>query len=555
MNGALLLKHYEQIADVPEAIPRLRRFVLDLAVRGKLVDQDSADEPASEFLNRIAAEEARRKKGGDKIELGEARKFTVPVGWELVPLGNVVARHVGGGTPSKTNSAYWDGEIRWASVKDVGKSKFLDDTIDRITPEGLANSSSNLVDAGNLIVVTRMGLGKVSINRTEVAINQDLRALKFYSGVNVEYAYSFFLTHAFEGTGLTVKGIKVAELLAFPFPLPPLAEQNRIVAKVDELMELCDRLQAARESREAERDKLTEASLARLNSPDPETFSDDARFTLANLTSLTTRTDQTKKLRQTILNLAVRGKLVEQDPNDEPADVAVERLKTAREAMIQRKEVKKTRAAPDVSVSEMAFSLPPGWCWERFHTVMDVRDGTHDSPPDYHEADGYPLVTSKDFKNGEIDFSSARRISPADHAAISIRSRVTRNDILFSMIGGNIGNQVIVQTDRQFSIKNVALFKFYDPTDFIPRYAKILTEHLAQNLQSNASGGAQPFVSLGYLRNLAVAVPPVAEQHRIVGMVDQLMALCDQLEANLTEGEQFRSRLLESVLHHALEPA
>jgi type I restriction enzyme, S subunit len=156
-----------------------------------------------------------------------------------------------------------------------------------------------------------MGLGKVSINRIPVAINQDLRALFLSTHISVDYTYNFFLTHGFEGTGLTVKGIKLQELLSIPFPLPPLAEQHRIVAKVDELMALLDRLETTRIQRETTRDRLTTASLTRLTAPETtaEVFPIHARFALDNLDQLTSRPEQIKALRQTILNQAVRGGL------------------------------------------------------------------------------------------------------------------------------------------------------------------------------------------------------------------------------------------------------
>ena len=267
MNPAQLLAHFERISEAPDAVARLRRFILDLAVRWKLVEQDPEEEPAAELLKRIQVEMAQLVKARKIKEqktltpLTNIIPYELPATWLWVPLGVSVNSHLGGGTPSKNNSAYWDGDIYWASVKDIGKGKYVDETIDRITTAGLVDSSSNLIPSGNLIVVTRMGLGKISINRVPIAINQDLRALSLSSLAAIDYYYNFFKTHGFEGTGMTVKGIKVEELLNIPFPLPPLAEQHRIVAKVDELMALCDQLEAQLTTTQTDSRRLLEAVL------------------------------------------------------------------------------------------------------------------------------------------------------------------------------------------------------------------------------------------------------------------------------------------------------
>lgn len=558
MNAALLLEHYARIADAPDAIARLRRFVLDLAVRGKLVEQDAADEPASALLKQIAGEKAGRKKGGEPLVLDEARKFTVPKGWELVPLGNVVAQHVGGGTPSKTISAYWDGDIRWASVKDVGKSKFLDDTIDRITPEGLANSSSNLIDPGHLIVVTRMGLGKVSINRIDVAINQDLRALRFSLGVNVDYAYNFFLTHAFEGTGLTVKGIKVEELLHFPFPLPPLAEQQRIVAKIDELMALCDQLEAARAEREAARDTFTLSTLAKLNTPDPETFTDDARFALSNLAPLTTRPDQIKQLRQTILNLAVRGKLVAQNAGDEPASVLLDRISAENRKIMLEKGIRAQKPGLPVDNADDLVELPSTWRYVHLQDIAyQITDGTHLTPK-YTEA-GRPFLSAQNLKPFRFMPEKHRFVSEADFNSYRANRRPERGDILMTRVGAGIGEAAVLNSDFEFAFY-VSLCLIKVPNHLVS--VEYLTIWLngpegreSSTARTYGKGASQGNLNLSLIRTFNIPLPPLAEQHRIVAKVDQLMALCDLLEASLATGEQTRSRLLEAVLHHSLEPA
>ncbi|WP_193743227.1 restriction endonuclease subunit S, partial [Sandarakinorhabdus sp. AAP62] len=210
--------------------------ILDLAVRGKLVPQDPAEEPATELLRKIGKERAASKHSGVTLKMGRGGERSLsplegaPQGWAIVRLADVILGHVGGGTPSKAEPSFWGGDIPWASVKDVGKSKFVSDTQDRITELGLARSSANIVPAGNIILVTRMGLGQLSINTIDLAINQDLRAIFLSKYVKLDYCYNYFLTCEIEGAGMTVKGIKLDDLLGLPFPLPPLAEQQRIVA-------------------------------------------------------------------------------------------------------------------------------------------------------------------------------------------------------------------------------------------------------------------------------------------------------------------------------------
>jgi len=172
--------------------------------------------------------------------------YDLPEGWVWCRLGSLLHDNIGGGTPSKQNPSYWNGDINWASVKDLN-CDVLTTTIDTITELGLAESSSNLISEGNIIVCTRMGLGKIVVNAIPVAINQDLRALIMPKDkINLTYFIYWYKTLSIIGGGMTVKGIKNEDLVKIPFPLPSLAEQQRIVAKVDELMSFCNELKEAR---------------------------------------------------------------------------------------------------------------------------------------------------------------------------------------------------------------------------------------------------------------------------------------------------------------------
>lgn len=236
-------KAYEEYRELQQT---MKAKLLDLAVQGKLTDQRAEDGNARDLLKEIQAEkeklikEKQIKKEKPLPEITEEEKtFDIPENWMWVRLGEMILNHIGGGTPDKSNEAYWNGDIPWMSVKDVHQdSMYADRTIDSITPAGLENSSSNLIEANRLIVVMRMAVGRAVINKLPVAINQDLRALFFRDNVTQEYILRIFKILKFETSGMTVKGIKLWVLLNTPIPLPPLAEQKRIVAKLDELLPL-----------------------------------------------------------------------------------------------------------------------------------------------------------------------------------------------------------------------------------------------------------------------------------------------------------------------------
>ena len=189
---------------------------------------------------------------------------------------------------------------------------------------------------------------------------------------------------------------------------------------------------------------------------------------------------------------------------------------------------------------------------------MDVRDGTHDSPK--YTQEGYPLITSKDFKNGQFDFSKTRYISEVDYKNIIKRSKVDIGDILYSMIGGNIGSMIYIQHDNYFdmAIKNVALFKPYQNSDISTKYIAYFLESKIKEYQAIAIGGAQPFVGLDIFRNTLVPLPPLAKQHRIITEIEKWLALIDQIEQGKVDLQtiikQTKSKILDLAIHGKLVP-
>ena len=262
--------------------------------------------------------------------------------------------------------------------------------------------------------------------------------------------------------------------------------------------------------------------------------------------------DGIKKLRELIVTLAMQGKLVPQDPADQPASELLKEIEAEKRRLVKEGKIKKQEPLPPIKPEEVPYEVPAGWEWVRLNDVFDVRDGTHDTPK--YTSSGIPLITSKNIYTGNLSFEDVKLISIEDHLKIKERSNVDMGDILFAMIG-SIGNPVIVDTERAFSIKNVALFKYYAPTLSDNRFLHKFLINAQLHMKTISSGAVQSFVSLGFLRNYAFPLPPLAEQKRIVAKIDQLMVVCDKLEAERNERNQKRLILHWTAMNQLLSAA
>ena len=272
------------------------------------------------------------------------------------------------------------------------------------------------------------------------------------------------------------------------------------------------------------------------------------------------------KLKQAILQEAIQGKLTaewraanlvgdlstEASAKVEPASELLQRIQAEKARLIAKGKIKKQKKLPEIKNSKNRFLPPIGWAWKRLADVYDIRDGTHDTPK-YCDS-GIPLITSKNISSGSLNFTNVKFISEADHQKISQRSRVDKSDILFAMIG-SIGNPVMVLTNKEFSIKNVALFKYYSTELSSPKYLLLFLKYAENVFKDEARGAVQPFVSLGKIRNFEIPLPPLAEQAAIVERVEALMASCRELEAEIERSRTHAADLLQAVLKEAFAPA
>jgi type I restriction enzyme, S subunit len=563
MNAERLLAHYERIADAPDAITRLRRFILDLAVRGKLVLQDPNDEPASELLRQIGEQkrERQRRTGDARIRMepnpkAEDLPMVLPEGWAVQSFENLfLFIDYRGNTPPKTDEG-----IPLITAKNIRMGYLNREPREYIAEKTFKTwMTRGFPEIGDLFFTTEAPLANVCLNEMDEPFALAQRAICFQPYGNIDTKFLMFAlmsdliqslidAHA---TGMTAKGIKAAKLKPLPLPIPPLAEQHRIVAKVDELMVLCDRLETSRAAREATRDRLTAASLSRLNAPDPDTFHDDARFVLDAIQAFTTQSDQIKHLRQTVLNLAVRGKLVPQNSNEEPASALLEAIAGPG----RPRQLNNGAFLGNFGDTPLPFLVPIGWEWTRVRDILEpqrdisygvIKLGTE--PKD----GGIPTLRCSDVKPGFIDFSGIRRVAEEIENEY-VRTRLHGGEVLIN-IRGTLGGVAKVPVNlRGYNIaREVAMVPIATrlSADFI--VCTMLSPFFWNRIEENLRGIAYKGLNLGSLRDFPIPLPPLAEQHRIVAKVDALMALCNQLEASLGTAANTRRRLLDALLAEAL---
>jgi type I restriction enzyme S subunit len=567
MNPELLLAHFNRISDSPNAIPRLRSFILDLAVRGKLVEQDSKDEPASELLKQVLAEKNRLLKEG-KIKkqsplppVESTVPFDLPSGWSWVRLGNL-SQLVTSGSRDWAKFYSTDGAI-FVRMGNLSRDSYQLrlDNIQRVTPPTDSEGARTRLEEGDILIsiTGEVGLlGLIPPNFGEAYINQHtclVRSMERLRGLYLpELFRSRFAQSQFDEPQRGLKNsFRLTDVTQFLVPLPPLAEQRRIVTRVSELMAICNQLEAADAERERRQNRMAAAALYHLcNGADGDAFREHARFCLTHLPQITIRSQQISTLRRAVLNLAVRGHLVAQDPNDEPVAQLLMQNDRARQKVAH--EDRRVDADRQVLLAaESKWKVPPSWGGCALADLVLFIDYRGKTP---NKTDrGVRLITAKNVKKGFINISPEEFLSESDYHTWMTRGFPRVGDILFTT-EAPMGNAAVVRLSERFALaQRVICFRPYGAVnpDFLA--LQLLAEPFLSILEKTATGLTAKGIKAAKLKRLPIAVPPLAEQLRIVARVDELMALCDKLEAQLATAQTETSRLLESVLHHALNDA
>lgn len=541
-------------------IKKLRELILELAVRGKLVPQDPTDEPASVLLERIAEEKAQlvkeKKIKKPKVlpDMEKDKPFVIPSNWSWSQLGFLTNYGVcDKAEPTSVSDDTWVLEL-----EDVEKntSKLLKKV--RFSERAFKSTKNQFHPEDVIYGKLRPYLDKVLIADENGVCTTEMIPVRAYRDLTPGYLRlvmksPYFINYANDSThGMNLPRMGTDKARAVLFPLAPLFEQHRIVAKVGELMSLCDQLEQQTETSIEAHQTLVEVLLNTLTS------SADAQELMQNWQRISEHFDAlfiTEKsidtLKQTILQLAVMGKLVPQDPNDEPAAKLLERIAEEKAQLIKDKKIKKQKALPEITEDEKPFDLPSGWEWCHLGSACrKLTDGSHNPPPN-HEG-GYPMLSCKEIYDGGIDFSLASRfVDQSGYEKENKRTAIKSGDVLLNIVA-SIGRSAIVPEQFPPFVlqRNVAVLDSKIESQYLTEF--LMSPIALDYYDKNAKGTAQKVIYLGKLSEMLIPVPPLPEQERIVIQLNELMGICSKLKTRLKESQTTQVHLTDAIIDKAL---
>ncbi|MBV2193232.1 MAG: restriction endonuclease subunit S [Azonexus sp.] len=524
-------------------IKKLRELILELAVRGQLVSQDPNDEPANELLKKIAAEKANLVKAG-RIKLGKPlppitpkqRPAQLPDGWATVRFGDLVTISTG---KLDANAAVENGEYLFFTCSQTPSR------IDRF-----AFDTAAVLLAGNGDFNVKYYEGKFEAYQRTYVIEPISWDLKF----------CFILVSSQIGEitknnrGSAVKYLKLGDLTDPIFILPPLAEQHRIVAKVDELMSLCDQLEQQTDASLGAHQTLVETLLSALTSAaDHAQFASAWQRIAGHFDTLFTTEESIDQLKQTILQLAVMGKLVPQDPNDEPASELLKKIAAEKAKLVKEGMIKKDKRLPEIAKMEVPFGLPRSWECVGLQTISVVGTGATPARDNnaYYNPPEFSWVTSGETSQQFV--SETREKISAKAVAETNVTIYPPGTLIVAMYGqGKTRGQITELLIPAGTNQACAAIQLIEQASAHRSYIKIFFQKAYEDIRSLAEGGAQPNLNVGKISETVLPLPPLSEQHRIVAKVDELMALCDQLKSHLSDGQTTQLHLADALVEQAI---
>lgn len=542
-------------------VKKLRELILELAVRGKLVEQNPIDEPASKLLERVRAEklhlikQGKIKKRRKLPELSEMTKpFNLPSNWEWSQLEDV-GRDWGQKTP-KDDFSYID----VASVDSL-RGEITQPSI--LSAEEAPSRARKIVSGGTLIYSTvRPYLQNIAVIESKIEpepiASTAFAILHPLAGMPARFYLHYLRSPAFVRyvesvqTGIAYPAINDKQFFSGLVPVPPLEEQHRIVQKVDELMALCDRLEQQTSDQLEAQETLVDTLLGTLTQSENATeLADNWARLAAHFDTLFTTEQSIDKLKQTILQLAVMGRLVEQDARDKPAENMLDQLAEVKQELITQGLLKKERKTQPGDSENAPYEIPESWSWCSLTDIGELARGKSKhrprNDPSLYQDGTVPLIQTGDVARASpwiTTFSAKYNQRGVE------QSRLWPPGTLCITIAANIGDTGLLSFDACFPDSVVGFTPFW--SDIPAEYFEYFLRTAKRHLEDFAPSTAQKNINLEVLQKLVVPLPPLPEVKRIVQKVDKLMALCDQLKERLNQASETRCQLTEAVVEGAL---
>jgi len=566
-TATLLEQHFDTAFAAPDGIAKLRELILTLAMQGRLVEQNPNDPPASGLLKEIEAEKQRliKEKKIKKPKLLPLIKleevpYKVPQGWEWVRLGNIgiinprndVNDSIKAGfvpmplVPNGYSEKHQFEERLWREIK-KGYTHFADGDVGmaKITP--CFENAKSCVFSG---LPNGVGAGTTELHIFRNTFNSVVPRFLLYHLKNPH----FISSAASNMTGSAgQKRIPTPYFTEQLFPLPPLPEQHRIVARIDQLMARCDELEKLRKEQERKRLAVHAAAIRGLLDASDDSAWD---FIRQHFSELYTVKENVAELRKAILQLAVMGRLVPQDPNDPPAGELLKEIKAEKQRLIKEKKIKKTKPLPPIKPEEAPYELPQGWEWIRFESlVLKSMTGVDRGKKFQSKSNSHPYFKMNNISNdGKCDFTKVTKIDFSETENDFNKYILNDGDFLFNTRNSKelVGKTCIFKNpnnERWYFNNNILRIIFHP--EFIQQYANIWFLSPFGKTELDKLKSATTNVAAIYQGKLAVypiPFPPLPEQHRIVARIDQLMAFCDNLDQQIDAATNKQSELLNAVM-------
>ena len=562
MNNTLLLQQFDLLATAPGGVAKLRELILTLAVQGKLVPQDPADEPASELLKRIRAEkdrliaEGKIKRDKPLAAIAEDEQpFELPSGWEWVRL-----QHVGytqtGTTPDKKNPAFYGTHTPFIKPGDI-YPEFVNYDNEGLSESGLQDSG-RLAPSGSILMVCIGTIGKTNIIYRDCSFNQQINSITPLLCVP-EFVGLYLRCPEFQSeawgrsSSTTISILNKGKWEEIPLALPPVPEQSRIVTRVEELMRVCNALEAKGQQQAAHHGQLWQTLLGTLTGadrdPDSATPTQDAwQRVAAHFDTLLDRPSAVDALEQTILQLAVRGQLVPQDPTDEPASELLKRIRAEKDQLIAEGKIKRDKPLALVGEDEQPFELPQGWAWVRLVDLGAFKGGKTPSTqrPEFWNGD-IPWITPKDMKRSYLAESQDWVTSLAVSDGLGV---VLPNSVLMVVRSGILRRTFPVAINTVPATINQDLKALELVQSEMATYLLLLLQGFEEVILKDLTkvGTTVESIQFDLFSDYCFPLPPFPEQARIVARVTHLRRLCADLRQRLTQSQATQAGLAEALV-------